>query len=139
MWCYRKQELPEPTNPDYEYRFPGGCDSDIPPIPVDQLVESFRNPSCAGEVRTALESFAKKKSDQTNRIAWGLQACEQISFFRVLIFLVSGLVATLSFVPYWLLDHPGDLQNAFVPAAFFVTLAGLCIGVSVMCTDAGAR
>ena len=136
MTCYPKQELPHPNHPDYEYSLQKDDQLEVPPIPVEELMEYFHEPSCAGTLNYALESFPKKRDEEIARTSWGLHACEQLSFFRILFLLGLVLVGTLAFVPYWLLGHPGDLQSAFVPPFFFLSFAAVCIGVSALCTAA---
>ena len=136
MFCYPKQELPHPKDLDYEYWLPWDEPPEIPPIPAEELMEYFHEPSIAGTLNYALKTFPKKRNDKPTKIAWGLYACEQLSFFRILLLLGSVLVGTLAFVPYWLLGHPGDLQNAFIPPFFFLSFAAVCIGASALCTVA---
>ena len=134
--CYPKQELPNPSHPDYEYCLPKDDQLEVPPIPVEELMEYFHEPSCAGTLNYALGSFPKKRNNEIAKTAWGLYACEQLSFFRILLLLGSVLAGTLAFVPYWLLGHPGDLQNAFTPLFFFFSFAVVCVCVSALCTAA---
>lgn len=134
MTCYPKQELPDPRDREYEYCLPKDEQPEIPPIPVEELMEYFNDPSCAGTLNTATQSFPKKLNGKIANTAWGLYACEQLSFFKVLLLLGLVLAGTLAFVPYWLLRHPGDLQNAFVPPLFFLALAGVFVEVSARCT-----
>ena len=130
MTCYPEQELPDPKDLEYEYCLPTEEQLEMPPIPVEKLMEYFNDPSCAGTLNFAAESFPKKRNKITTRAAWGLQSCERLSFFRVLL-LGLVLAGTLVFVSYRLSGHLGDLQNAFVPVFF---LAGVFIGASARCT-----
>lgn len=134
MTCYAKQELPHPQDQEYEYCLPDDGQSEIPPIPAQELMEYFREPSCAGTLNIALESFPKKRNEKIIRTAWGLHACEQPSFWRALVMLGLPLGGTLLFVPYWLAGHPGDLQNAFIPSIMFLALACAIMEVSARCT-----
>ena len=134
MTCYPEQELPDPTDLEYEYCLPADEQPEIPPIPAEELMEYFHDPSCAGTLNYATESFPKKRNEKIIKTAWGLHAIERLSFFRVLLLLGLVLAGTLVFVPYWLSEHPGDLQNAFVPPVFFLALAGVFIEASARCT-----
>lgn len=108
MTCYPEQELPHPKDPEYEYCLPDDGQSEIPPIPVAELMEYFHEPTCAGTLNIALESFPKKCSEKIIKTAWGLHACEQFSLFRILVVLGSLSVVTVAFVPFWLWKHPPE-------------------------------
>ncbi|KAF3213530.1 hypothetical protein TWF679_005346 [Orbilia oligospora] len=59
--------------------------------------------------------------------AWGLYAAEAICPTKILIWaLIVNIVPIFVFAPSWLVNHPGDLQNAFVPSTVIsVTYFGI--------------
>lgn len=81
-------------------------------------MEYFNNPTCAGTSATTLLTFPKKLNGQlghNEKHGWGLRACKHLSFFRTSILSMVILAGPIAFFVYWLLGHPGDLQNASVP------------------------
>lgn len=81
------------------------------------LMEYFENPSCAGSSGDTLEKFPKRIGGdiKLGDYGWGLHACEQLSFHRFNVLSLCILAGPAYFFVYWLVEHPGDLQNASVP------------------------
>jgi hypothetical protein len=70
--------------------------------------------------------------DATSRIrAFGIHIEERYSvlaiFIPAFIMVLLTLGATLWFIPPWLNDHPGDLQNATVPVMVAFTVVGFFV------------
>lgn len=125
--CYGREELPPLPNPDYEYETPT---SEPPPIRPEEMLHFFQKPECVDNYYDCLKRIPKKITGRLTEkrvIAWGLHAQASISFFRIMVIAASILVGTVAWVVWWLVDHPGDLQNSFVPPAFAVSL--LAVGV----------
>jgi len=66
-------------------------------------------------------------------LAWGLQAVEGLSVFRVLILMsvvisLSVVIGTVLFF-WWLSKHAGDLQDASVPMTIILSMASLVVGI----------
>lgn len=63
--------------------------------------------------------------------AFGMHIEERYSilaiFIPALIVVVVTLGATLCFIPYWLKEHPGDLQNAAIPITVAFTVVGILL------------
>ena len=129
--CGREQELPHPSNRDYEYEFP--FKKETPPFPAEALLHFFYNPSCAATCRSALTSFPKKLNEEVDDVSWGLHACERLSGARVLGTGMLAFAPTLIFIPYWLAKHPGDIQNAFTPSLAVLALVVFWFEVYVHC------
>lgn len=104
--------------------------SEFPPVTMEELMEYFESPSCAGTSVKTLLSLPKKingKICPVNKVAWGLHAHENPSLFKVLCLII--LPSTV-FIICWLCLHPGDLQGAialptFIFGLFSISFFGL--------------
>lgn len=68
---------PSPDNDNDEFNH--STEDDIPPVPVEQLLEFFYYPPCAGTSGEILMSFPKKLDAAVDRASWGLYAYEKLS------------------------------------------------------------
>ena len=58
-------------------------------------------------------------------VAFGLEADYNVSFLYVLIYHMLLIIPAIGFWVFWLLNHPGDLQNASVPFFTVLSITGL--------------
>jgi hypothetical protein len=71
------------------------------------------------------------KDAATRTRAFGVHIDERYSvltiFVPALVMVLLTLGATLWFIPLWLSNHPGDLQNATVPVVLSFTVVGFFV------------
>jgi len=53
---------------------------------------------------------------------YGMHTIANVALWRVMIVIFFSQIGSVSFAVWWLILHPGDLQNAFVPATMSLAL-----------------
>jgi hypothetical protein len=91
----------------------------------------FETPSVCGYAsRQFLEQLPKRISrlPPNRREAWGLLVKLQLAWYRVLFLVFLVWAATIAFASWWMIRrHPGDLQNATVPANYAAAFTGIAV------------
>ncbi|KAK6519071.1 hypothetical protein TWF281_003760 [Arthrobotrys megalospora] len=133
---YISESLPDQSNKNYEtvHR--------EPPIPIirpldrQHVMDCFRRPeelSCSDSLKYSVPKWVGAQSDETPE-KWGLYAVEGVSIFKIIILgLVVNSIPILAFAPWWLVSHPGDLQNAFIPSVAVTTFYFWVVGIYIAC------
>lgn len=125
--CHESGVLPPATNPDYDYR--PKPPHDPPTFPTTEFMHYFDSPACAGTATYCLDLMPKRVSGRLERGAraegWGLQPTEGLSFWKLVALLLLVWLATLLFAVWWMMVHPGDFQNAFVPATYAASVVAV--------------
>lgn len=138
-----KQRYPDDAEPEYvNYVYsprPWKEGDPIPCLPGEAWF-FFQNPDKCGNFKGLNGTLPVRTSDMLAfRVkAWGMYIERRFSIFPILVpTLMAALLTlgcTLCFIPLWLEEHPGDLQNATVPvmAVFTVAVFFLQILVSLL-------
>ncbi|KAF3906775.1 hypothetical protein AA313_de0206367 [Arthrobotrys entomopaga] len=98
-----------------------------PPVPIirprgpQEIMDHYNTPhryaNCSAVIKDAIP---KKLNGQLTGIrpeGWGIHAVEAICPFMIIMWaIIVNFIPIVCFAPWWLLHHPGDLQNAFVPS-----------------------
>ncbi|KAF8539940.1 hypothetical protein BDD12DRAFT_881439 [Trichophaea hybrida] len=71
----------------------------------------------------------KNKLEKNARYGYGLHAQQGWAFYKFAIALALSQLLPAAFFVYWIIRHPGDLQNAFQPALYMLAL--LAVGIVV--------
>ncbi len=135
-----------PTDIEYTYD-PRKPNAEDPPITAHEFREALSTCSasclfrhcafahrCQPESRTqtmlklipkkcSLWDFKAMKPD--NEMAWGLEACHEISALLVVIYHIILLSIPYGFWAYWQGVHPKDMQNASIPTTVAVSMITL--------------
>lgn len=127
--CQDSEELPPHTNRDYEY-IPKPPEN--PPVfPVAEFMHYFEQPDCAGTATDCLDLMPKRVVGPLKRGSrvegWGLQPMEGLSMWKFISLLAIVWLGTLAFATWWLVGHPNDFQNAFVPATYAAAFAAISV------------
>ncbi|EGX46082.1 hypothetical protein AOL_s00110g246 [Orbilia oligospora ATCC 24927] len=133
--CYvdtTRQSLPD--RQDKNYAIPHR----EPPVPIirpmcrPEIMDHYDHPDDSINASNCIKFAMPKRVNDlpAGRCdAWGLYAAEAICPTKILIWaLIVNIVPIFAFAPWWLVNHPGDLQNAFVPStvisvAYFGTVS----------------
>ncbi|KAF3099692.1 hypothetical protein TWF706_006342 [Orbilia oligospora] len=133
--CYvdtTRQSLPD--RQDRNYAIPHR----EPPVPIirpmcrPEIMDHYDRPDYSINASDCIKFAMPKRVNDlpAGRCdTWGLYAAEAICPIKILIWaLIVNIVPIFAFVPWWLVNHPGDLQNAFVPStvisvAYFGTVS----------------
>jgi hypothetical protein len=102
------------------------CDEDCMwSIVGPPLHDCFQLPPLGDKLRC----IPKKKSEfdvqskqKIEDVAWGMEAGYALSFLYLSIYHLIPIFSGFGFWVYWLISHPGDLQNASVPTLTTVAL-----------------
>ncbi|KAF8533262.1 hypothetical protein BDD12DRAFT_947735 [Trichophaea hybrida] len=70
------------------------------------------------------------KLERNTTYGYGLHALQGLAFYKILIAHAVTQVPLWGFAAYWLIKHPGDLQNALLPALYMLALVTAVIGVA---------
>ncbi|KAK6342890.1 hypothetical protein TWF718_008271 [Orbilia javanica] len=131
--CSESDQLPQQGHREYEIDYPPGYIPDNlpfnPPIAPEVMLYFYQNPGCADTNEKLLRFIPKRivNNPSPPDEAWGLYAEEGLSMWK---FLVTGffiVLFSMLFIIFWLYYHPGDLQNAFTPPTFIVSVVGLLL------------
>ncbi|CAI6282786.1 unnamed protein product [Periconia digitata] len=126
------ERYPCKSDPEYtEYTFqprPWPCDSQYP---GGEVCFFFHNPSECGTSSILKETLPVRTTGpiKTRCRAFGIYVEERYSFWALVVLALAMVIFTLGvtmwFVPEWLRDHPGDLQNATVPVMLAVSVVSI--------------
>jgi hypothetical protein len=56
---------------------------------------------------------------------YGMHTIANVALWRVMIVIFFSQIESVAFAVWWLISHPGDLQNAFVPATMSLGLLAI--------------
>ncbi|KAH8711840.1 hypothetical protein GQ44DRAFT_731073 [Phaeosphaeriaceae sp. PMI808] len=119
------QRYPAKDDKNYEWKLEDEY-GDI--YPNGEAWYFFNHPEDCGTSTTLKEMLPKKFKDEekSGTTVYGMYIEQRHSVWQIFIpaVLLLGLTlgSTLWFIPLWLKDHPGDLQNATVPALLAFTV-----------------
>ncbi|KAK6519070.1 hypothetical protein TWF281_003759 [Arthrobotrys megalospora] len=98
-----------------------------PPIPIirpmcrPDIMDHYSSPDDSINTSDCIRFAMPKRLNELPNgkcEAWGLHAAEAICPAKILVWaIVVNVIPVVGFAPWWLVNHPGDLQNAMVPAA----------------------
>jgi hypothetical protein len=119
------ERYPAKDDKNYEWKLE---DNDDNTFPNGEAWYFFNHPEDCG-TSTALKEMLPKKSkdeEKSGTTVYGMYIEQRHSVWQIFVpaVLVLGLTlgGTLWFIPQWLKDHPGDLQNATVPVLLAFTV-----------------
>jgi hypothetical protein len=127
--------MSDPEYGDYRYSpqpWPSGV-----PYPSREVWHYFMHPADCGTSRELNKMLPVRVEDATtSRIrAFGIHIEERYSalaiFIPASVMVLLTLGSTLWFIPAWLKNHSGDLQNATVPVIVAFTVVGSLVQLSV--------
>lgn len=102
------------------------------------ILEGIRKPELGRGERTVLSGIPKLKTppglEKKALISgWGFHAGQGPCSVKIFGWLSTVLTFGLAFIPIWLASiNKIDLQNAFAPVTFLVTLLGLIVGLGFL-------
>jgi hypothetical protein len=120
-----KERYPAKDDKDYEWKLEVE-DGDM--YPNGEAWYFFNHPEDCGTSTALREMLPKKTRDEekSGTTVYGMYIEQRHSVWQIFIpvILVLGLAlgGTVWFIPPWLKDHPGDLQNATVPVLLAFTV-----------------
>jgi hypothetical protein len=119
------ERYPAKDDKNYEWKLE---DEDGDTYPNGEAWYFFNHPEDCGTSTSLNEMLPKKSRDEEKSriIVYGMYVEQRHSVWHIFVpaVLVLGftLGGTLWFIPSWLKDHPGDLQNATVPVLLAFTV-----------------
>lgn len=92
-------------------------------------------------MNTTLPMIPKKREQRLNFLlgsqGWGLHAVQGFSITKILTWIASLTSLGVVFIIMWLVFiNKTDLQNAFIPVGFFMTMIALALGIPQLLGDA---
>jgi hypothetical protein len=124
-----KERYPEKGNDEYNFKLEDGW------FPNGEAWYFFMHPEECGTSKALQEMLPKRKKDESNPKIYGLYIEQRHSVWQIfvpaLLVILLTLSATIWFLPLWLKEHPGDLQNATVPLFLALTVVGLVLQLSM--------
>ncbi|KAF4447041.1 cyclin-dependent kinase complex component, partial [Fusarium albosuccineum] len=131
-----KERYPEEGDPEYvSYNYDPRPWEDGKPCPClsGEAWFFFKNPDecCSSKQLNRALPVRLNDTNDSRITAWGIHIEQRHSAWAILIpaiaLAIVTLAATFWFIPRWLKDHPGDLQNATVPAILAFSVMQLLI------------
>jgi hypothetical protein len=124
-----EERYPDRKNDEYNFKLEGKW------FPNGEAWYFFMHPEDCGTSKALKEMLPKRKKDVSNPEIYGLYIEQRHSVWQIFIpafvVIVLTLGATLWFVPAWLKEHSGDLQNATVPLFLALAVVGLILQLSI--------
>jgi hypothetical protein len=134
--CFEGSDVPcHRTNKDYAYDYwdPKGDFIRFVEKTISHHLQA--SSTCHGahaqDIRRLLQQIPKKVNGTLERRyrarGYGLRAITGVAFWRVLVALLVSQLPCWVFAILWLVRHPGDLQNAFMPAVYVAAILNLVV------------
>ncbi|KAK6540441.1 hypothetical protein TWF694_009236 [Orbilia ellipsospora] len=114
------ESLPSQSDTDYKIRWYEPPTPIIRPLGRQRIMALYENPqdsmNCSDCLDRSMPKWVGTTLAGSEPKAWGIYGVEGFALFKMMAWaFVINLVTTVTFAPWWLANHPGDLQNAFVP------------------------
>jgi hypothetical protein len=84
------------------------------------------------EINEIISGLPRKKENSGasgETVGYGIHAVEGWSVFKFLVVLSMSTLLGLVFFGFWLLEHPGDLQNASIPFFMLIAVIGAFVAI----------
>lgn len=100
---------------------------------LSHYLEHHRKTASDEDINKIIQGLPKKMKASVGRkamsIGYGIRSVQGLSFVRFMCVIGICFILGLCFFVYWLMKHPGDIQNASVPYFMLMAAAGAFVAL----------